>query len=318
MSIVSAPERPTAMRTLPFPLPAAILLAALALASLAPLAPASARDSGWVHLDYSQVRLVSAQSGVGSGTRVRLGLQIRMRPGFKTYWRSPGDAGIPPRLDWSGSSNLARAEVRWPAPQRFVLAGFNTFGYAEEVVLPIDAELDRPGRPLAASLRLVYGVCRDICVLGEADLALTVPAGEDAASGHAGLVAWYRARVPSRRHADVDISRVQIVREGGSRVLDIAARARGRAGFDRPDIIVEGLEGVALPRPLVAVGGRERRDLRVRYPLPGGLPDLAGREVTLTLLDSALALETRARIARAEPADLPGNRETALINPTGR
>ena len=297
------------MRTLPFPLLAATLLAALA---LAPPAPASARDSGWVHLDYSQVRLVSAQRGVGAGARVRLGLQIRMRPGFKTYWRSPGDAGIPPRLDWSGSSNLARARVRWPAPQRFVLAGFNTFGYAEEVVLPIDAELDRPGRPLAANLRLVYGVCRDICVLGEADLALTVPAGEDADTGHAGLIAWFRARVPARSHADVDISQVQIVHEGGSRVLDIAARARGGAGFDRPDIIVEGLEGVALPRPQVAVGGRERRDLRVRYRLAGGLPDLAGREVTLTLLDSALALETRARIARGDrpTSPLPGGGRT--------
>lgn len=302
MSTAPAPDRPTDMRALPFPLLAAILLPVLA---LAPLAPASARDSGWVHLDYSQVRLVSAQRGVGSGARVRLGLQIRMRPGFKTYWRSPGDAGIPPRLDWSGSSNLARAQVRWPAPQRFVLAGFNTFGYAEEVVLPIDAELDRPGQALAVKLGLVYGVCHDICVLGEADLALTVPAGEDAASGHAELIAWFRAQVPARRHADVDISRVQIVREGGSRVLDIAARARGGAGFDRPDIIVEGLEGVALPRPLVAVGGRERRDLRVRYPLPGGLPDLAGHEVTLTLLDSALALETRVRIARGDGPTSP-------------
>lgn len=302
MSTAPAPDRPTDMRALPFPLLAAILLPVLA---LAPLAPASARDSGWVHLDYSQVRLVSAQRGVGSGAQVRLGLQIRMRPGFKTYWRSPGDAGIPPRLDWSGSSNLARAQVRWPAPQRFVLAGFNTFGYAEEVVLPIDAELDRPGRPLEVKLGLVYGVCRDICVLGEADLALTVPAGEDAASGHAELIAWFRAQVPAPSHADVDISRVRIVREGGSRVLDIAARARGSAGFDRPDIIVEGLEGVALPRPLVAVGGRERRDLRVRYPLPGGLPDLAGREVTLTLLDSALALETRARIARGDGPTSP-------------
>ena len=102
-------------------------------------------------------------------------------------------------------------------------------------------------------------------------------------------------------HADVDISQVRIVHEGGSRVLDIAARAQGDIGFDRPDIIVEGLEGVALPRPLVTVGGRERRDLRVRYPLADGLPDLAGREVTLTLLDSALALETRARIARGRP-----------------
>ena len=308
MSIAPAPDRPNLMPALPFPLLAAVLLSALV---LGPLAPASARDSGWVHLDYSQVRLVSAQRGVGSGARVRLGLQIRMGPGFKTYWRSPGDAGIPPRLDWSESSNLARARVRWPAPQRFVLAGFNTFGYAEEVVLPIDVELDRPGRPLAANLRLVYGVCRDICVLGEADLVLTVPAGEDAATDHAGLIAWFRARVPARGHADVDISRVHIVHEGGSRVLDIAARARGGAGFDRPDIIVEGLEGVALPRPLVTVGGRERRDLRVRYRLAGGLPDLAGREVTLTLLDSALALETRARIAR-------GDRPTSPLPSGGR
>ena len=71
-----------------------------------------------------------------------LGLHITLPKGWKTYWRSPGDAGLPARIDWSGSSNLADAEIRWPIPERFSLFGLETFGFEREVVLPI-AEIGR-------------------------------------------------------------------------------------------------------------------------------------------------------------------------------
>ncbi len=289
------------MRTFLFRSLAATISSTLVLAPLLVIAPASAQETGWVHLDYSRVRLISADRAVGGDGQVRLGLQIKMQPGFKTYWRSPGDSGIPPRFDWSHSSNLARAQIHWPAPERFVLGGFNTIGYADEVVLPIDVELQLPGQALTANLQLVYGVCRDICVLGEAELALTIPAGQHAGTDHADVIDWFRGQVPAQTHDDLDISTVRIVREGGSQVLDIVAEATGGAGFDRPDILVEGLEDVALLQPVVAVAGPERRNLRVRYYFAKGtIPDLAGRELTLTLLDSGVAFETRARLGRGD------------------
>ena len=64
-------------------------------------------------------------------------LRITLNPGWKTYWRAPGDAGIPPLLDWSGSGNLESAEVTWPTPEVFSQNGMRSIGYTEELVLPV-------------------------------------------------------------------------------------------------------------------------------------------------------------------------------------
>ncbi len=81
------------------------------------------------------------------GKTIEAGLEIRLAPGWHAYWRSPGDAGIPPSIDWAGSENLSRAEIAWPAPARYSLQGFETAGYRDHVVLPITAN---PGAARAA------------------------------------------------------------------------------------------------------------------------------------------------------------------------
>ena len=121
------------------------------LASLGAGRPAAAAASAWLDHEHAQLRLLAATDSVGPRQDLRLGLHFRLQPGWKIYWRSPGDAGFPPALDWQGSENLAEAEVRWPVPHRFSLFGLETFGYGEEVVLPIAARLERPGE--AAGLR---------------------------------------------------------------------------------------------------------------------------------------------------------------------
>jgi suppressor for copper-sensitivity B len=81
-------------------------------------AHAQSAATSWFETDQGRVRLIAAAPTVGTGDKVRLGLEFRLQPHWKIYWRSPGDAGYPPRLDWSGSSNLAGATVAGPAPQR--------------------------------------------------------------------------------------------------------------------------------------------------------------------------------------------------------
>lgn len=66
-----------------------------------------------------------------------LGVHLNLGPGWKTYWKSPGDAGLPTEFDWSGSSNLVEAEVQWPAPSRLSILGFETVGYTHEVLFPV-------------------------------------------------------------------------------------------------------------------------------------------------------------------------------------
>src|SRR6185437_9282627 len=107
----------------------------------AALAAADPAASAWFTTDQGKVRLIAAAPAVGSGDTVRLGLEFRLAPEWKVYWRSPGDAGLPPQIDWSGSANLAGATMEWPAPRRFSDYNLQTVGYEGAVVLPIIARL---------------------------------------------------------------------------------------------------------------------------------------------------------------------------------
>jgi hypothetical protein len=99
------------------------------------------------------------------------GLVLDVAPGWKTYWRSPGSAGVPPVLDWAGSENLGRVEVLWPRPLVFDSFGMQTVGYAGQVVLPLRVVPDTAGEAVTLDLSLLLGVCRDICVLEEMTLS---------------------------------------------------------------------------------------------------------------------------------------------------
>ena len=107
-----------------------LIVLAFALAWLgASAARAAEAASDWFVTDQGRVRLVAAAPSVGDGEAVQLGLDFRLAPHWKIYWRSPGDAGYPPRLDWARSTNLAGATMAWPAPQRFSVLGLDTVGY---------------------------------------------------------------------------------------------------------------------------------------------------------------------------------------------
>lgn len=95
---------------------------------------------------------------------IMAGLHLRLAPGWITYWRHPGESGIPPRLDMSGSGNLESARLHWPAPRLFNKAGYLSIGYADELVLPIELTPARRGQPINLSAALSIGVCDDVCI----------------------------------------------------------------------------------------------------------------------------------------------------------
>lgn len=109
-------------------------------------------------------------------------LRLTLAPGWKTYWRAPGEAGIPPTFDWSGSDNLAAVTYHWPTPQIFDINGLRTIGYHDGLVLPIEFTSRRPGAPLAVAGHVALGVCKDICVPASLDVtAHLAGAGTEAA-----------------------------------------------------------------------------------------------------------------------------------------
>jgi DsbC/DsbD-like thiol-disulfide interchange protein len=134
---------------------------------------AQPQESPWVQGLHSRVRLIS---GGQDGDRQLAGIEIALDQGFKTYWRTPGESGLPPRFDWSGSENVSSAEILWPAPTRHEDAGGIAYVYARQVVLPVRVTPADPGKPVRLALSVDYGVCKDICIPAHADLTATLSA----------------------------------------------------------------------------------------------------------------------------------------------
>ncbi|WP_138465101.1 protein-disulfide reductase DsbD domain-containing protein [Poseidonocella sp. HB161398] len=134
-------------------------LARLSLALWACLAalPAAADHNDLVHVDV-------VDGWVKPDGTVVAGLRIRVAEGWRTYWRSPGDVGVPPRFDWSGSDNLKAVRLHWPRPEIFDSYGQRTLGYSGEVVLPVELVPADPARPVTIAGQAELGLCRDICV----------------------------------------------------------------------------------------------------------------------------------------------------------
>src|SRR5262249_59210150 len=115
---------------------------------------------------------------------IRAGIAIRLKNGWHTYWRYPGDAGVPPRFDFAGSENAKSVEVRWPAPQRISEQGLVAIGYAGDVILPLAIVPQDREKPVKLQLKVDYAVCETLCVPaeGQAELMLTGgPSSHDAA-----------------------------------------------------------------------------------------------------------------------------------------
>jgi suppressor for copper-sensitivity B len=251
--------------------------------------------SGWFDTEQGKVRLVAGPAAAGEG-RLSLGLDFHLAPHWKIYWRSPGDAGFPPRLDWSGSSNLGDPTLAWPAPERFSVSGLETIGYTDAVLLPIVARRD-PAQPAHVNLALSYLTCREICIPYDTTLRLDLPAGAAGNPAFVPLIERYAARVPG---AGVDWSLAAAAVVPGSKPV-LALRVRTATPLAAPDAFVEGPDGIAFGAPRLAAGD-EAGEALLRLPVAGEADRLVGESLTVTLVDGARALEARVRPALAAPA----------------
>ena len=140
---------------------------AAALALLVPSALPLQAQTRAALLGNQQQGLVGAELRPGwiteNGTRMAA-LHLRLADGWKTYWRIPGEAGIVPRIDFSGSQNLAEARLHWPRPVVFHQAGLRSIGYQGELVLPIELTPRHAGRPIALQAEINIGICDEVCV----------------------------------------------------------------------------------------------------------------------------------------------------------
>jgi len=182
---------PGAMRILTRAAATAAVLA-IVLVSVARAGAPEPGASEWARGHLSQARLIGAYF---DGEAYVAGLEIRLAPGAHTYWRDPGEGGLPPEFDFSQSQNLAAATPLYPAPMRGGKPGEQFIGYERMVVFPIRIKPATPARPVSLALELLYGACDTICIPERASLRLELAPDMQHAS-HATLIARFAAAVP--------------------------------------------------------------------------------------------------------------------------
>ena len=196
--------------------------------------------SDWQRMEVVSTRLVSAVTGTGGDDTVLVGLQMKLVKGWKTYWRIPGDSGIPPRFNWQGSKNVNRVSVMWPTPIAFDSGGFLTWGYADEVIFPMQVELKEAGKPLSLKLTVGFGVCENACIPLQHSLSLDLPSSAAGTSPHAATLENIAAQVPKPVAETPEIEAMTMT-VGADNTLEFKAVATTK--FKDPVLILEGEDG---------------------------------------------------------------------------
>lgn len=259
---------------------------------LALVRAATAADaSGWSEDIRSAARLISGSNGKGQ-TALRAGIELKMKPGWHTYWRYAGDSGVPPRFDFVGSENLKAATVRYPAPQaQDDGGGGHSLGYTDAVIFPVTVTPRDPGKPVVLRVKLDYAVCEKMCVpaLGKAELAIlpgisTLDAALTAAE----------TRVPQPKDAAALDLKARRVTEGTKPLvmLDLAAPAGTQVFVEGPT------PEWALPLPQPAQGapaGRQHFSFELDG-LPAGVDPKGSFPLTYTVVTPTQAYEITSRL----------------------
>lgn len=255
---------------------------AVALGLLLAGSAAEAATSEWNGGAEAPLRLIAPGGPAAADGTLAAAIEIDLAPGWKTYWRNPGAAGLPPRFDFSGSVNLAAAEIGFPAPVRFDDGGTASAGYAAPVVLPLRLTPRVAGMPIILTLTAEYGVCRDLCVPAQAEAKLVLSPATAADPSSAAVIA--AAAVPGPAGT-------------APRVLDLAPAGPGEviatvrlADADAPaDLFAEG-PGDGYPG-LPALVAREGTTARWRIRLDTLRAPPPGAPLRLTLRNGTAAVE---------------------------
>lgn len=216
------------------------------------------------------------------------GLRLELAPGWKTYWRSPGDAGIPPAFDWAGSRNLRAVDVAWPSPEVFWQSGMRSVGYTQEVILPLRVDLAQARRDARINATVDIGVCKDVCLPERLHIRADLPASTRAPDAR---IAAALADLPFTGE-DVGATDVTCSVSAADRGIGLTVSAHLPQATGREDTVIEFADPalwVAEPKTSLE-NGRLVARTRVMHTSSAGFA-LDRSTMTLTVLGGAVPVE---------------------------
>jgi len=269
---------------------ALIAFIALAVAGATATTACAQDASPWIKDAHSSLRLLA---GSRTGSVLMGGIEIQLQPGWKTYWRTPGDSGVPPRFDFSRSVNVESVTPLYPSPRKFDDgAGGMSYGYIKHVIFPLRIVLKNPNEPVQLRASISYAVCEKLCLPVEAEAELSFTSAASALDSVV-TTALYKVPKPVGTSEATPIVLKSFKRTGDQVAVEIAAQTP--AGLE---LFAEGpTPDWALPVPK-RVAGAESGVVRFEFQLDG-LPSNArpeGALLKLTVVGADGAFEYNVRL----------------------
>ncbi|WP_197491899.1 protein-disulfide reductase DsbD domain-containing protein [Rhizobium bangladeshense] len=264
-----------------------LLMAAISLtAILAPFFSAKAEMSAWAEAEGGRMRLV-ALAPDASG-KIRAGLQIEPKPGWITYWREPGNSGIPPQVTIAPASGVRLDAIAYPLPKHFFKGGIEDIAYDAPVTLPLSLTAAGKGE-VKIDATVFIGICKDICIPFQANLSLKLGRAMQSRPEEEAILAAADATLPKPPSDDFKVTAHAISPDRKTLSLTLALPADGKGA---PDIIVTGPSGYAFTKQSGAKreGATFRTDVMI-----GKLPkdyDISGERWRVLVIDGGRAMET--------------------------
>lgn len=195
-----------------------VLSAALALFSALASLPAHAAEAVVTTPQVKAELVAHAPDGVSPGKALWLGLKIEHKPHWHTYWKNPGDSGLPTRLEWTLPAGVQAGDIEWPTPGKLPIGPLMNYGYEGTLLLPVAVTVPAgfKGDALDVKLHAEWLVCKDVCIPESGDFALRLPA-QAATAAHAALFEAARAALPQ----PVAGSQASATLEGSTLVLKV-------------------------------------------------------------------------------------------------
>jgi DsbC/DsbD-like thiol-disulfide interchange protein len=274
-----------------------ILVPAIVIAAaIFPVSAANSDTSAWDGDARAGVRVVAGGTKVQDARTVLLaGVEVRLAGGWKTYWRYPGDSGVPPHFDFVKSENVKSVQVSWPAPERMADADGVIIGYRNKVLVPLRIEPKDANAPVVLRLALDYAICEKVCIPVQAKAELTIKGGGTAEAAIVAAEKTVPQALPLGAHAPLSIKAVR--RDDATKPAKVFVDLAAPAGLPVA-VFAEGPgQDWALPVP-DKVDGAPAGLQRFAFALDGLPPgaSASGAEIRLTAVAGEQAIETTFRL----------------------
>ena len=209
-----------------------------------------ALSSEWVINEKSKVRLISPKTNTGDMNKLILGLEYKLEPGWKTYWKSPGGGGFAQNIEWNNSTNIKEFKIKWPKPKEFQILGLTSIGYEDKVIFPLELKLNNKNLITKINLNINYLVCKDVCIPGNANLLLEIPNGEAEFTEFFYDIEKTVSSLPTNEINLNSINNFNVKAIKNSDTVEIILSAESNNSFINPNIFIHTPFGLPVVKPL--------------------------------------------------------------------